>query len=64
MTVRVEFMGRLAAVITRAATRAVQKSLAKKRNVTTSDLPAIVRQVMTAVEPEMDEEEELGVEWL
>ena len=65
VTVRVEFMGRLAAVITRAATRAVQKRVAKKRNVTTSDLPAtIVRQVMTVVEPEMDEEEELGVERL
>ena len=64
MTVRVEFMGRLAAVITRAATRAVQKRLAKKHHVTTSDLPAIVRQVMTAVEPEMDEEEELGAEGL
>ena len=63
--VRVEFMGRLAAVNTRAATRAVQKRLAKKRNVTTFDLPtSIVRQVMTAVEPEMDEEEELGVEGL
>ena len=58
-------MGRLAAVISRAATRAVQKRLAKKRHVTTSDLPAtIVRQVMTAVEPEMDEEEELGVDGL
>ena len=53
VTVRVEFMGRLAAVITRAATRAVQKRLAKKRNVTTSDLPVtIVRQVTTAVEPQ------------
>ena len=57
-TVRVEFMGRLAAVITRTATRAVQKRLAKQRNGTTSDLPAmIVRQVLTAVEAEMSEEE-------
>ena len=65
VTVRVEFMGRLAAVTTRAATRAVQKRLAKKRNVTTSDLPAmIVLQVMKAFEPEMDDEEELGVEGL
>ena len=60
-TVRVEFMGRLAAVITRTATRAVQKRLATQRNGTTSDLPAmIVRQVLTAVEPEVNEDEELG----
>ena len=56
---RVEFTGR---ALRRGA---VQKRLAKKRNVTTSDVPAtIVRQVMTAVEREMGEEEELGVEGL
>ena len=64
-TVRVEFVGRLAAVITRTATRAVQKRLAKQRHVITSDLPTMfVRQVLTAVELEMNEEEELGVEVL
>ena len=62
-TVRVEFLGRLAAVTTRAATRAVQKRTTTKRMVTTSDLPAgTVRQLMRAVEPDMDGEEELGVE--
>ena len=64
VTVRVEFLGRLAAVTTRAATRAAQKRLAKIRVTTTSDLPAMThRQVMRAVELEMDEEE-LGVEEL
>ena len=64
-TVRVEFMGRLAAVISRTATRSVQKRLAKQRNGTTSDLPAvIVRQVSTAVEPDLNEDEELGIEGL
>ena len=64
-TLRVEFMGRLAAVITRTATRAVQKRQAKQRNGTTSDLPAmIVRQVLTAVEQELNEDEELGIEGL
>ena len=40
-TVRVECMGRLAGVISRTATRSVQKRLAKQRNGTTSDLPGI-----------------------
>ena len=60
-TVRVEFLGRLAAVTTRAATRAVQKRTTKKPAGTTSDLPA-VRQVMRAVEPEINQEVELEVE--
>ena len=49
----------------RAATRCGAKNVWRRSaNVTTSNLPAtIVRQVMTAVEAEMDEEEELGVEW-
>ena len=65
MTVRVEFLGRLAAVTTRAATRAVQKRTTKKRTGTAPDLPAMtVRQVMRAVEPEIDREEELEVEGL
>ena len=64
-TVPVEFVGRLAAVITRTATRAVQKRLAKQRHGIMSDLPTmIVRQVLMAVELEMNEEEELGVEVL
>ena len=38
--------------------------LAKQHN-GTSDLPAmIVRQVLTAVEPDLNEEEELGIEGL
>ena len=65
MTVRAEFLGRLAAVTTRAATRAVQKRMTKKRTGTAPDLPAMtVRQVMRAVEPETDREEELEVEGL
>ena len=45
--------------------RSVQKRLAKQRNGTTSDLPAmIVRQVLTAVEQELNEDEELGIEGL
>ena len=62
-TVRVEFMGRLAAVTTRAATRAVQKRTTKERTETASDLPAMtVRQVLRAVEPEIDQEGELEVD--
>ena len=62
-TVRVEFLGRLAAVTTRAATRAVQKRTTKKRTGTASDLPAMtVRQVLRAAEPEIDQEVELEVE--
>ena len=62
-TVRVEFLGRLAAVTTRAATRAVQKRTTKKRTGTASDLPAMtVRQGLRAVEPEIDQEVELEVE--
>ena len=65
MAVRVEFLGRIAAVTTRAATRAVQKRTTKKRAGTAPDLPATtVRQVMRAVEPEFDREEELEVEGL
>ena len=57
--------GRLAAVISRTATRSVQKRLAKLRTGTTSDLPAmIVRQVLTAVEPDLNEDEELGIQAL
>ena len=64
-TVRVEFVVRLRAVITRTATRGVQKRLAKQRHGITSDLPTlIVRQVLTAAELEMNEEGELGVEVL
>ena len=62
-TVRVEFLSRLAAVTTRAATRAVQERTTKKRTETASDLPAMtVRQVLRAVEPEIDQEAELEVE--
>ena len=62
-TVRVEFLSHLAAVTTRAATRAVQKRTTKKRTETASDLPAMtVRQVLRAVEPEIDQEAELEVE--
>ena len=63
MTVRVEFLGRVVAVTTRAATRAVQKRSTKKRTGTAPDLPAMtVRQVMRAVEPEIDREEEMEVQ--
>ena len=62
-TVRVEFLSRLAVVTTRAATRAVQKRTTKKRTETASDLPAMtVRQVLRAVETEIDQEAELEVE--
>ena len=44
---------------------AVQKRMTKKRTGTASDLPAMtVRQVMRAVEPEIDREVELEVEGL
>ena len=53
-TVRVEFLGRLAAVTTRAATRAVQKRTTKKRTGTASDLPAMtVRQVLRRWNPRL-----------
>ena len=52
-------------MITRTATRAVKKTSGEAAHCSTSDLPPIiVRQVLTAVEPEVDEEEELGVEGL
>ena len=64
-TVLVEFIGRLAAVTSRTATRSVQKRLAEQRNGTTSDLPdMIVRQVLTAVEPDLNKDEELEIERL
>ena len=65
MAVCAEFLGRLAAVTTRAATRAVQKRTTKKCTGTAPDLPATtVRQVLRAMEPEIDREEELEFEGL
>ena len=58
VTVRLELVGRLAAVITRTSTRAVQKRQMKKRTFATPDLSAtMVRQMFLAVEPEQDDEE-------
>ena len=58
VTVRPELVGRLAAVITRTSTRAVQKRQMKKRTFATPDLSAtMVRQMFLAVEPEQDDEE-------
>ena len=58
MTVCLGLMGRLAAVIKRTSTRAVQKRHMRKRTPASPDWSAtMVRQVLTAVEPEQDNDE-------